>query len=325
MIINELNKKIIAITIGDIDGIGINLLIKEYNRNKIKNFILITNIDVFNKKIKFPIRNINLIKLSQKFNYDDKKINIISFKTKNKYSNMLDSLKLAYKLTKKNLFKGILTLPINKSKINKYVNKNFIDQTSFFSKLDKSKYSNMFFVYKNKFFIPLTIHIEIKKVYNFFKNKDTVINKIMSINDTLKNDFKIPKPKLIMAGINPHAGENGIISKDDNKLIQPIIKYLKKKNINITGPISGDGMITKYNLSSYDAFIFTFHDQALIPFKIISKYGGVNFTSKLNIIRTSPSHGTGEDIIGTKYASSSGILNSFKLINKIYKNRNKKW
>ena len=80
-------------------------------------------------------------------------------------------------------------------------------------------------------------------------------------------------------------------------------------------------MINSYNLNNYDAFIFTYHDQALIPFKIISNYGGVNFTSQLDIIRTSPSHGTAEKLIGTKRASSEGIINSFKLIKYIDKNR----
>ena len=215
-----------------------------------------------------------------------------------------------------------MTLPLNKKKVNTYVNNKFIDQTSFFSGLEKSKHSNMFFVFKNKFFVPLTIHIEIKNVFNEFSDKEKMINKIISIEETLKKDFKIKKPKIIMAGINPHAGENGMISLDEANYLKPIINDSRIKKLNITGPISGDGMVNDYNLSIYDAFIFTFHDQALIPFKLISKYKGVNFTSNLNIIRTSPSHGTAENLIGSKYATSEGILNSFKLINKISKNRN---
>lgn len=320
-IIKKLNSNLIAISIGDIDGIGIHLLLKEFRNNRIKNFILLTNIKIFNKKLNYPIKNLNIIDVKNNINYKKRKLNIITYETKNKHTNTLDSLKLAYSLTKKKKFKGILTLPLNKNKINKYVNKLFIDQTTFFSKLEKTDESNMFFAYKNKYFIPLTIHIEIKKVVNFYKNKQNTIKKIISIIETLKKDFKLNKPKILIAGINPHAGENGIISKDDDKYLKPVIKYLKKKKINITGPISGDGMINKFNLKEYDAFIFTFHDQALIPFKLISNYGGVNFTSKLKIIRVSPSHGTAENLIGNKQASSEGILTSFKMINKIYKNR----
>ena len=318
--IKKLNKKLIAVTIGDIDGIGIHLLLKEFKNNTIKNFVLITNINIFNNKIKLSNKKINIIN-SANINYQNKKLNIISFKTKNINTNTYDSLNIAYELVKKKICYGLLTLPLNKNKINKYVDQKFIDQTSFFSKLENKKYSNMFFIYKNKFFIPLTIHIELKKVHNFFKNSAILIKKIESIMHTLKYDFKINNPKLLIAGINPHAGENGMISDDEGKYLSPIIKQLKKK-FDITGPVSGDAMINNYTLQEYNAFIFTFHDQALIPFKLISNYGGVNFTSNLNIIRTSPSHGTAENLIGTKKASSEGILNSIKLIKKIHKNRN---
>ena len=180
----------------------------------------------------------------------------------------------------------------------------------------------MIFYYKNKFFIPLTIHIELKKVHELFKNRIKMIKKIENLYLTLKKDFKIKKPKMILAGINPHAGENDTISRDDNKYLLPIINRLRKKNIFIKGPVSGDGIINKQNLKNYDAFIFTYHDQALIPFKILSNYEGVNFTSGLNIIRVSPSHGTAENLIRSKKVISKGITNSIKLISKIKKNRN---
>ena len=128
---------------------------------------------------------------------------------------------------------------------------------------------------------------------------------------------------MILAGINPHAGENETISIDDKKYLIPAIKELEKKGIFMNGPVSGDGMINYQNLYNYDAFIFTYHDQALIPFKIISNYKGVNFTSNLNIIRVSPSHGTAENLIGSKSIISKGIINCFDLIYKINRNRNK--
>ena len=113
-----------------------------------------------------------------------------------------------------------------------------------------------------------------------------------------------------------------LISKDDNKYLLPIINYLKQKKIFVNGPISGDGIINNENLKKYDAFIFTYHDQALIPFKILSNYKGINFTSNLDIIRVSPSHGTAENIVGSNMIISKGIINCFNLIRKIKKNRN---
>jgi len=317
----KVNKKLICITIGDIEGIGIHLLLKEFKNKKIKDFILITNINIFIKFIKFPRKKINVYNEINFDNYNGKKLNIYNFKTRNKDTNTIDALNIAYDLTKKKIFAGILTLPLNKSKINKIVSKKFIDQTTYFSSKEDKKYTNMVFHYKNKFFIPLTIHIELKKVHELFKNKVMMTNKIENLHSTLVNDFKIKKPKMVLAGINPHAGENGMISKDDNKYLSPIISQLKKRGIFIHGPISGDGIINNESIKKYDAFIFTYHDQALIPFKILSNYEGVNFTSNLNIIRVSPSHGTAENLIGSNKVISKGIINCFNLIKKIKKNR----
>ena len=320
--LSKLNKKLICVTIGDIEGIGIHLLLKEFKNKKIKDFILLTNVNIFIKYIKFPRNKINIINELNYDNYTKTKLNIYNYKTKNKETNTFDALKYAYEITKKKNFIGILTLPLNKYKIRKSVSKKFIDQTTYYSNKENQKFSNMIFYYKNKFFIPLTIHIELKKVHKSFKNKVAMINKIENLHLTLVNDFKIRKPKLIIAGINPHAGENETISKDDNKYLLPIINQLKKKEIFIHGPISGDGIINNVNLKKYDGFIFTYHDQALIPFKILSNYKGVNFTSNLNIIRVSPSHGTAENLIGSKKVISKGIINCFNLIKKINNNRN---
>jgi len=315
------NKNLICVTIGDIEGVGVHLLLKEFKKKKIKDFILLTNINIFIKYIKFPKNKINIVNEINLDNYNKNKLNIYTFKTKNKHTNAMDALNYSYKLTKKSFFIGILTLPLNKYKINKSVSNNFIDQTTFFSKKENIKNSNMIFYHKNKIFTPLTIHIELKEVHNSFKNKAKMINKIKNLYLTLLNDFNIKKPKMILAGINPHAGENNIISKDDSKYLLPILSDLKQKGIFIHGPTSGDAIINTENLKNYDAFIFTYHDQALIPFKILSNYEGINFTSNLDIIRVSPSHGTAEHLIGSNKVISKGIINCFNLIKKIKKNR----
>ena len=319
--LEQLNKKLICVTIGDIEGIGIHLLLKEFKKGTINNFILFTNVIIFNNFINFSKKKINIITEINSNSFDRNKLNIYNYKTKNKNTNTMDALKFAYKYTKKRMFIGILTLPLNKYKLHKSVNKNFIDQTSFFSNKDDQKYSNMVFYHKNNFFIPLTIHIELKKVHKLFRNKNLMIKKIENLYLTLVNDFKIKKPKMIISGINPHAGENSIISRDDNKYLLPIINKLKKKGILINGPVSGDGIINKVNIEKYEAFIFTYHDQALIPFKILSNYQGVNFTSNLDIIRVSPSHGPAENLVGSKKLISKGIVNCFNLIKLINKNR----
>jgi len=317
-------ENIIAVTIGDLRGIGIYLLIKEWEKKNINNFILISNYNLLNKSKLISKHKLNkLNKLSEFKKYNKNKINILNIDTKNEHTNCLDSLKVAYNLTKKSHFIGILTLPINKNKINKFADKNFIDQTTFFSKLENNLSSNMVFIHKEKIFVPITTHIELKNVFKIFKKKEFIIKKIKNLNKTIENDLNLKKPKYVIAGINPHAGENGLISLDEKKYLLPIIKSLKKTNINILGPVAGDSIIIKENLIKFDVFLFPYHDQALIPFKMLSKFKGVNFTTNLDIIRVSPSHGTANNLVGKKIATSKGILNCFKLIKKIYKNRKK--
>ena len=299
-------SKLIAVSIGDIKGIGIEILIKEWKSRKIRNFVLITNYKLFKKYISTKKINIKTYKSSIKNNklfVSKDSFNIFDIKTSNYNQNTLESLKISYKLVKKKYFIGIVTLPINKKKINK-INSTFIDQTSFFTKKDGKKFSNMMFIYKNLFFVPLTMHIMIKNVSKKFKNSITIINKIKNLNMSLVRDFQINNPKYIMAGINPHSGENGIISNEDKEYITPIINRLKKFYININGPVAPDAIVNKNNLKSHNCFIFTYHDQALIPFKIISNYSGVNYTSGLDIIRVSPDHGTAYDLVGKKNKSS---------------------
>ena len=179
----------------------------------------------------------------------------------------------------------------------------------------------MILFHKKIIISTITTHIEINKVSKIISNKVFLSNQIINLNKTLKKDFNIVNPKMIISGINPHAGENGELGNEENKIITPTIKKLKKLGININGPISADSMLINRNLRKYDCFIYIYHDQALIPFKYISQFTGVNYTGNLDIIRTSPDHGTAYDLIGKKYISDTSFLNCYKLINKIYKNR----
>ena len=131
----------------------------------------------------------------------------------------------------------------------------------------------------------------------------------------------LKKLKTRLKGLNPHAGENGEIGREEINIITPVIKSLKNKKILIDGPISPDAMLIKNNLNKYDCFIFIYHDQALIPFKYISQFSGVNYTGNLSIIRVSPDHGTAYNLIGSKNISDLSLLNCYNLIKKIKKNR----
>ena len=317
---------IVAITIGDINGIGIKILIDLWNKNKLGKFILFTDIKVFKKylkknKLKININLVNNKKNNSIINFVNKKFNIYTFNSLSLEHNTYKSLKYSYKYCKMKFCKGLITLPLRKDLIINKVNKKFVGHTEYFQKIDKKKLSNMILFHDKIIIATLTTHIPINKISKVISKKNFLYNKIINLHDTLKIDFNIKKPKLVLSGLNPHAGENGRVGDEELQIILPTIKKLKRKNINIIGPISGDSMLINKNLKKYDCYIFIYHDQALIPFKFISQFSGVNYTGNLDIIRTSPDHGTAYNLISSKNFSNKSLLNCYKLINKISKNR----
>ena len=320
-------SKLIAISIGDINGIGIELLLTVRKNKKFNNFVLFTNIDIFNKYLKKKRIKIKINVVNEKndkiINFKKNYFNIFTFKSKSINFNTYESIKYCYEFTKIKKFKGIITLPLRKDLIKKNISKTFVGHTEFFQKLDNKQSSNMILHHDMINVSPLTTHINLKSISRIISKKNYLFKKIIDINKIFRKDFNIKKPKFIISGINPHAGENGEIGEEEIKIIKPLIKKLNKINIQIDGPFSADSMLLMKNIKSYDCFLFIYHDQALIRFKYISKFSGVNFTGNLDIIRTSPDHGTAYDLVGKKKVSKKSLENCFKLINQISKNRQK--
>ena len=317
-------NKYIAVTIGDINGIGMEILIRSWKKKQIKNFIIFTNIKIIKNyfRKKNIVKDLNTIDIRKKnYNYKFNKINIYSFNAKSLEDNTYKSLRFAYNFCKLKICSGIVTLPLRKDLIKNKINKSFIGHTEYFQKIDNRKYSNMILFNKKITVSPLTTHIKVKNISKIITRRDFLFKQIINLNNTLKIDFNIKKPKLIISGLNPHAGENGNIGSEEIRIIKPLITKIKQKGILIDGPFSADSILIKKNLKQYDCFVFMYHDQALIPFKFISQYSGVNYTGNLSIIRTSPDHGTAYDLVGSKDISNKSFLNCFKLIKQIYKNR----
>ena len=319
-----MNNKLIAVSIGDIKGIGIHLLIKIFLNKKLKNFVLFSNKNIFNKHLKEQNIKIKINVINNKKNkliYNKNYLNIYDYKVKNKNENTIMSIRYAHQEYFKNNFIGLVTLPLRKDLIKNHINKNFVGHTEYLQNMEKAKYSNMI-LYHNKIMVsPLTTHIKIESVSKIISKKNFIYNQVVNLNNILIKDFNILKPKIIISGLNPHSGENGTIGKEEIKTIIPQIKKIKKRGINIFGPSSADSMLTNLKDKNYDCYVFLYHDQALIPFKYISNFSGVNYTGNLKIIRTSPDHGTAYDLINSKNASTKSLLNSFKLIKVIYRNR----
>lgn len=165
-----------------------------------------------------------------------------------------------------------------------------------------------------------TIHIPITSI-----SKELTTENIIALGTqlytSLKMDFKITAPRIAVAALNPHAGEDGSIGREEIDIISPSIEGLKSKGISATGPHPADTMFHNEALETYDAAICMYHDQALIPLKTIDFWGGVNVTLNLPIVRTSPDHGTGFNIAGKNIARPDSMIQAIKVAREISQNR----
>ena len=268
----------IAILLTDNKSINEDIILKSFNclkKSKLKKIFFIGD------RYKFK-------KIYSKFN-KNKKINFINIKIhKNNFYEYMNSItKKSIKLFDEKKIKFIINMPLNKKK---YL-KNYPGFTEFFShKLDRQNNQNMLMFSDNFSVCPLTTHEEIKNIEKSL-NKKKIINGIENVNNFFCKIIK-KKPRIIVLGLNPHASKDMNKNNFDNKLLTSIIKTLKKK-MSITGPVSAD---TAFNNPKNKIFIGMYHDQVLIPFKLINKFNGINVTIGKKITRMSPDHGTGINI-----------------------------
>jgi 4-hydroxythreonine-4-phosphate dehydrogenase len=166
----------------------------------------------------------------------------------------------------------------------------------------------------------VTGHIPISKVPEYI-TKDTIIRKLKVLNQSLIQDFGIRKPRIAVLGLNPHAGDGGILGDDEQKEIIPAIEAVRNENILAFGPYPADGFFGSSSITKFDGILAMYHDQGLIPFKALDYDGGVNFTAGLSIVRTSPAHGTAFDIAGKDMASPDSFRQAIYMACDIFMNR----
>lgn len=328
------SKKInIGISIGDPNGIGIEIILKVLSESHLHeecNFIIYSSLDLIVKQQDFfKITTLPLKKIDSLDKIVSDHINIKEVFSSSKFefgkndkeisANGIISFKEAVEDAKSKKIDILITAPINKS----------LSYSSSFKFSGHTDYLKntfnidpmMLMVSDNLKLGLLTEHIPLKDVVSEITTKK-VIQKIKSLTDTLKNDFLIKAPKIAILAINPHVGDNGVIGSDDQNILIPAITDLNKDNNLIFGPFSADTFFCNENHKQYDGIIAAYHDQGLIPFKTISFGNGVNYSSGLPIIRTSPDHGTGFDIAGQGIASTSSFIQALKVGLDIYKSRN---
>ena len=221
----------------------------------------------------------------------------------------------------KNLIDVIVTAPIDKNTI-QGDNFNFNGHTEYFTSITNNNHSLMLMAHGKLKVGIVTNHLSIDQVSKAI-TVDAILNKIKLMDQSLKSDFQIKNPKIGLLGLNPHSGDGGLIGQQEIQIIEPAIHQAIEKGFNVIGPFPADGFFASGNYKEYDGILGMYHDQGLIPFKILSKNQGVNFTAGLPIIRTSPDHGTAYNLAGKNKASFISFKNAMLLAKQIYRKRAK--
>ncbi len=230
-----------------------------------------------------------------------------------------DSIRKGIKLCLKKEFDALVTLPISKEAFNKGGFK-FPGHTEMLEKLAGGGTAAMIMYSKDLTLSLVTVHIPLSKVSRQVTVKK-IIGCVITGNNSLVKDFGIKKPKIALLGLNPHSGDGGKLGDNENKVIIPAVKNLQDADFNIKGPFPADGFFASGSFKDFDLVISMYHDQGLIPFKMISKDRGINYTAGINIIRTSPNHGTAFGIAGKGIANPNSTIEAMKLAAKLTSNR----
>jgi 4-hydroxythreonine-4-phosphate dehydrogenase len=323
----------IGITLGDINGIGPEVVIKALQDNRI-----LTNCTVIiygstkilaahNKTIEgeFAYQS---IKDNEK--PDPKKINVINCWTEEVPvefgQKTLQGGQCAFKALEeatKDLAAGkidvLVTAPISKENIQN-AGFQFPGHTEYLAAMANEKEALMMMVSDNLRVALVSAHLSLKDAVSQL-TKEKIVNKVMAVDASLKRDFKIVRPKIAVLGLNPHAGEKGTLGKEEIDIINPAISELSAKGILVYGPYPSDGFFGSAAITQFDAIVAMYHDQGLTPFKALAFDTGVNFTAGLPIVRTSPDHGTAFDIAGQNKASEQSMRNAIYLAMDVFENR----
>ena len=328
-------KPTIAITIGDFNGIGPEVILKSIAQPKIQKEIqpvLVGSFDVFEhfaKKFKIKI-NLTPAEHAGAIAGNGKipviTVQQVALKQLQIGKNSPDAgvcagmaIERAIKLCMEKEVDAMVTGPVSKEALH-FAGYNFPGQTEMLAMLTRSDRVTMMLISNSMRVALATVHVPIKKVpENIFI--DRIIEKLETVNTSLKNDFGISNPSLAVLGLNPHAGENGAIGAEEKEVIIPALKKGTEKKINAAGPFAADGFFASEHYKNYDAILAMYHDQGLIPLKMSGFDEGVNFSAGLKIIRTSPDHGTAFDIAGKGIANPGSMGAALHLASSIAKRR----
>lgn len=325
---------LIGFSSGDPNGIGLEVLLKSLSDSALCNEfkpIVFVNHKLIESQNEFFKTNCQIIRINNIEEASPGVINVLSindkkFDQKFGESNQLggefsrDSLFCAAKYLSEKKIDALVTAPINKNNIQSE-DFNFKGHTDFLDSCFQGD-SLMFMVSDDIKVALLTEHIPINNIVEKI-TPELIEKRTKIIEHSLKKDFNIKNPKIAVLSINPHVGDNGVIGDEDDNILIPSIKKIYKSGVDIEGPFASDSFFGSDAYKKYDAIIASYHDQGLIPFKTLTFGKGVNYTAGLNVVRTSPDHGTAYNISGKNKANESSFKSAIVTALNILKNRGK--
>jgi 4-hydroxythreonine-4-phosphate dehydrogenase len=328
------DKARIGITMGDLNGVGPEVLLKALSDNRLLS-LLTPVIYGSSRAISFYKKSLNL----EEFNYlqvkgrgqfAPKHVNVVNCWEDTIEINpgrpstetgkaALKAIQQACLELKDGLIDALVTAPIDKKTINSEAFP-FKGHTEYLTQFFGSRESLMLMCSETLRVGLVTEHVALSNVAPLI-TKERILSKLSLLEQSLQKDFGISKPKIAVLGLNPHAGDGGLLGTEEEEIIRPAIIEFKNKGKLASGPFPADGFFGTDTVRRFDAVLAMYHDQGLIPFKAFNFDRGVNFTAGLNVIRTSPDHGTGYAIAGKNQADEGSMREAIYLAHDILKNR----
>ncbi|SFS86620.1 4-hydroxythreonine-4-phosphate dehydrogenase PdxA [Sphingobacterium wenxiniae] len=311
----------IGITIGDVNGIGLEVIIKSLVDSRVLEYFTpivygSTKVASFHRKA-IGIQDFSFNVISSPEQANSKRPNMINCwqedvkitlgeqnEVGGKYAFL--SLERAVEDLNAGKIDALVTAPINKHNIQQD-GFEFPGHTEYLQAKTASEDVLMFMISDELRIGVVTGHIPVKEIAANI-TQESIVEKLKMMNQSLRTDFWIQKPKIAVLGLNPHAGDNGLIGTEDDEIIRPAIEKATQEGVFCFGPYPADGFFASDTYTKFDGVLAMYHDQGLIPFKHIASRKGVNFTAGLPVVRTSPDHGTGYDIAGKNIASHESFM-----------------
>ena len=320
---NTEQRPVIGITCGDLNGIGLELVIKCFSDNRLLE-LCTPVIFASNKAVNFYRKTLGDLHFNYQSTRDysrlnHKQVNVFSCweedvaitpgqltETGGKYAVL--SLQTAVAALKQKQIDGLVTAPVHKKNIQS-PEFSYTGHTPFLKESFNVPDVVMMLCAGNFRVALVTEHVPVAEVAKHI-SREKIVSKLQLINKSLQRDFGIDRPRIAVLGLNPHAGDEGLVGNEEETIIRPAIKDAKNSNILVVGPYSADAFFARHSHERFDAVLAMYHDQGLIPFKALASGEGVNYTAGLPVVRTSPDHGVAFDIAGKDKADPSSFLTS---------------